>query len=73
MCYLYLSVINVVVVFSTVDSLATSTEIPDTIPVSSSTDWQAAFGFTPTTTTTTTNHSAVENTNSHDDDLGQYY
>ncbi|KAI0212990.1 CCR4-NOT transcription complex subunit 4 [Lamellibrachia satsuma] len=32
-------------------------EIPDTIPVSSSTDWQAAFGFT-------------SNTESHDDDLG---
>lgn len=32
-------------------------EIPDTIAVSSSTDWQAAFGFT-------------SNTESHDDDLG---
>ena len=34
-------------------------EIPDTIAVSSSTDWQAAFGFT-------------SNTESHDDDLGEW-
>lgn len=38
----------------------TTTEIPDTIPVSSTTDWQAAFGFSSANTTSET----------HDDDLG---
>ena len=36
-----------------------TTEIPDTIPVSSTTDWQAAFGF-----------SSANTGESHDDDLG---
>lgn len=40
------------------DSLSVAADIPDTIPVSTSTDWQAAFGFTSTQTET------------HDDDLG---
>ncbi len=41
------------------DTMAPPPEIPDTIPVSSSTDWQEAFGFPS---------NAVE---SHDDDLGE--
>ena len=41
------------------DSLPVAGDIPDTIPVSTSTDWQAAFGFTST------------QTDAHDDDLGK--
>ncbi|XP_064634367.1 CCR4-NOT transcription complex subunit 4-like isoform X2 [Lineus longissimus] len=40
------------------ETIPTATEIPDTIPVSSSADWQTAFGFTSSTT------------DSHEDDLG---
>jgi hypothetical protein len=32
------------------ETIPTATEIPDTIPVSSSADWQTAFGFTSSTT-----------------------
>lgn len=52
------------------------TEIPDTIPVSSTTDWQAAFGFSSSSTSSShSNHvphsSACSET--HDDDLGEEY
>ena len=47
-------------------------EIPDTIPVSSTTDWQAAFGFTPSALTSDPGASIEEPLISHiDDDLGE--
>ena len=45
------------------DPPVTHTEIPDTLPVSHSVDWQAAFGFPSNTADTLSN----------DDDLGQYH
>ena len=46
-------------------------EIPDTIPVASSTDWQAAFGFTSASVPAAPPAVAPPSVDSHiDDDLG---
>ena len=47
-------------------------EIPDTIPVASSTDWQAAFGFTSSSSTIPPVVPSVDSTHI-DDDLGIVY
>ncbi len=46
-----------------------TTEIPETIPVSSTTDWQAAFGFTPSSSSTTNHTELNSSADLHDDDL----
>ena len=56
--------------FSSLEAFPTA-EIPETIPVASSTDWQAAFGFTSSATTTIPTVVAPSADSHIDDDLGR--